>query len=96
MRVALRTVPAAMSMTVSAPAEGVERHGRDGAEGALAWFAVAIGEVQVDSVIVDGDQRGAFHGLITGEIGECHMSNLRRVDTSGGNWTGAARVVLDG
>jgi hypothetical protein len=42
----------------------------------LAGFAVAIGEVQVDSVIVDGDQRGALDGLVTGEVGKYHMSNL--------------------
>ena len=85
-------------MTVSAPARRVERHGRGGAEGAFAWFAVAVGEVQVDSVVVDGDQRGAFDGLVTGEVGECHVSNLGVLGTAGAAGIGpaAARVVLDG
>ena len=75
--------------------KGVERDGRDGAERALARFAVTVGEVQVDSVVVDGDQCCAFDGLITGEVGECHVSNLGD-DASRGNWTAAARVVLVG
>ena len=68
---------------------------------------------KVDPVVVDGDQRGAFDGLITGEVGESHVSNLggdagrevaegeptdsaRAITCPGGNWTAAARVVLNG
>ena len=65
--------------------EGVERHGRDGAERALARFAVAVGEIQVDPVVVDGDQRGALDGLVTGEVGECHVSNLGDDRPQGGD-----------
>ena len=31
----------------------------------------------VDAVAVDGDQRGAFDGLVAGQIGKCHASNTR-------------------
>jgi hypothetical protein len=71
-------------------------------EGSFAWFAVAVGEVQVDSVAVDGDQRCALDGLVAGEIGKCHVSNLGgesgswAIGINGGNRIAAARVVLGG
>ena len=87
--------------------ERVEPHGGDGPEGAFAGPAVAVGEVQVDPVVVDGEQSGAFDGLVTGEVGKCHVSNLKARDDAGcaevsttglrdGNSDAAARVVLDG
>ena len=54
----------------------LELHGRHGAEGLFAGGAVAVGQVEVDAVAVDGDQRGAFDGLVAGQIGKCHTSNL--------------------
>ena len=54
----------------------VELDGRHRAEGALAGFAVAVGQVEVDAVAVDGDERGAFDGLVAGQIGKCHATNL--------------------
>ena len=85
----------------------VELHGGDRAEGAVAGLAVAVGEIEGDPVAVDGDQRGAFGGLVAGEVRKCHASNLERCDDAGrlrgransprgGNRTAAARVVLDG
>ena len=54
----------------------VELDGRRRPERVLAGLAVAVGQVEVDAVVVDGDQRGAFDGLVASEIGECHESNL--------------------
>ena len=71
--------------------ECIELHGRDGAEGAFAWLAVAVGEIQGDSVTVDGDQRGAFDGLVTGEVGKCHVSNLRPVTMQAARWQTRSR-----
>ena len=48
--------------------ERVEHHRGGGAEGAFAWAAVAVGEIEVDLVVVDGDQGGAFDGLVTGQV----------------------------
>ncbi|HEY9304232.1 MAG TPA: hypothetical protein VIO95_08080, partial [Mycobacterium sp.] len=32
--------------------------------------------IQVDPIVVDGDQRSAFDGLVTSEVRKCHASNL--------------------
>ena len=56
--------------------ERVELHRRGRPEGALAGVAVAVGQIQHDPVVVDGDERGALGGLVAGEVGECHVSNL--------------------
>ena len=104
MRVALRTVLGGDVDDGVGAGERIELHGGDGVEGSVAWSAVAVGEIQNDPVTVDGDQRGAFDGLVTGEIGKCHASNLSGADAAAwwpatvrdGNRTAAARVVLDG
>ena len=54
----------------------VELDGGHRTEGVLAGLAVAVGEVEVDAVVVDGDEGGALGGLFAGEIGKCHASNL--------------------
>ena len=56
--------------------ERVELHCRHRAEGALAGLATAIGEVESDAVGVDGDEGSAFDGLVAGQIGKCHATNL--------------------
>src|SRR6516164_688095 len=48
--------------------ERSELHGGDRPEDPFARPTVAVGEVEVDPIAVDGDQRGAFGGLVTGEI----------------------------
>ncbi len=48
--------------------ERSELHGGDRPEGPVARSAVAVGEIQLDPVAVDGDQHGAFGGLVTGEV----------------------------
>ncbi len=54
----------------------VELDGGHRAEGAFAGFTAAVGEVEHDAVVVDGDEGGAFDGLVAGQIGKCHASNL--------------------
>ena len=44
--------------------------------GLLPWFSLTVGEVDDDAVAVDGDERGAFDGLLAGQIGKCHATNL--------------------
>ncbi len=56
--------------------ERAELHGRGGPERLLAGRACAVGEVEVDEVAVDGDERGSFDGLVTSQIGKYHTSNL--------------------
>ena len=56
--------------------ERVELDRRHGAERLLAGRACAVGQVEVDAVAVDGDEGGAFDGLVAGQIGKCHTSNL--------------------
>ena len=86
--VALRMVSAAMSMTVSAPASAsnstvvVDRKVR------LAGRAGAVGQVEDDAVVVDGDERGAFGGLVASQIGKCHASNLVVRLVAGRRWSG--------
>ena len=75
LRVALRIVSAAKSTKVSAPASASNSSGRQRPEGALAGLAVAVGEVELDAVVVDGDQRCAFAGLVVSQIGKCHASS---------------------
>ena len=48
--------------------ERVEHHGGGGAESSFARTAVAVGEIEVDPVTVDGDQGGAFDGLVPGQV----------------------------
>ena len=54
----------------------VELDCRYRAERALAGFTLAVGEVEGDAVAVDGDEGSAFDGLLAGQIGKCHASNL--------------------
>ena len=49
-----------------------ELDGGDGPEGLLAGGAGAVGQVEVDAVAVDGDERGSFDGLVTSQIGKYH------------------------
>src|SRR6202012_3462309 len=70
----------------------IELHGRGGAEGAFARVAAAVGEVQVDSVAVDGDQRCALDGLVAGGVRECHVFNLGVSTPAAG--TGRPRLGL--
>jgi len=85
--------------------ECIELDGRGGAECAFAWPAVTVSEIKGDSVTVDGDQRGAFDGLVTGEGWEVPPVQLRPGDDAArvvagqliladGNRTIASRVVL--
>ncbi len=53
-----------------------ELDGRHRSERVLAGLACAVRQIEFDAVVVDGDQRGAFDGLVAGEIGKCHASNL--------------------
>ena len=55
------------------------------AEGVFAGVALAVGEVEGDAVVVDGDEGGAFDGLLAGQIGECHASNLSADPDAGGD-----------
>ncbi len=34
----------------------------------LAGLAVAVGQIEIDAVVVDGDQRGAFDGLVKHDL----------------------------
>ena len=63
--------------------QGIEHHGGDGAESSLAGSTVAVGDVEVDLVAVDGDQGGAFDRLVPGEVRKSHASNLERAVPQG-------------
>ena len=73
----------------------VELDGRRGAEGALARFAVTVGQVEVDAVVVDGDERRAFDGLVAGQIGKCHVVQPRHATMQARGPGSAARRELD-
>ena len=62
----------------------VELDGRHGAERLLAGRACAVGQVEVDAVAVDGDEGGSFNGLVAGQIGKYHTSNLVAPSWRGG------------
>jgi hypothetical protein len=42
----------------------------------FAGCAVAVGQVEVYTVAVDGDQRCAFDGLVAGEVGKGHATTV--------------------
>ena len=59
----------------------------------FAGSAAAVGEVEDDAVVVDGDEGGAFDGLLAGQIGKCHASNLAvRPSDGAGRATGRGPV----
>ena len=64
--------------------ECLELDGRHGAEGLFAGRAGAVGQVEVDAVAVDGDERSSFDGLVAGQIGKYHTSNLMAALAAGG------------
>ena len=52
---------------------GVERHGRRRSEGPVAGAARAVGQIEHDAVVVDGDERRALGRLVSSEVGKCHV-----------------------
>ena len=50
----------------------VELDGGHRAEGLFAGSAAGVGEIEDDAVVIDGDEGGAFDGLVAGQIGKCH------------------------
>jgi hypothetical protein len=72
--------------------ERIERHGGHGPEGAFAGRAVAVGEIQLDLVVVDGHQRSALDGLVAGQVRKCHA--VQHIGS--GNMRIPGAVVLNG
>ena len=50
----------------------IEGHRRRRSERALAWAAGAVGQIEDDPVVVDGDERRALGCLVASEVGKCH------------------------
>ena len=69
----------------------LEFDGCEGPERLFAGRAGAVGEVEVDEVAVDGDERGSFDGLVAGQIGEYHTSNLVAPPVAGRSWLARQR-----
>jgi hypothetical protein len=73
---------------VGAGLRAPETDGRGGGEGLLAGLATAVGQVELDRVLDDVQQRGAPLGVGAGQVGRGHAgSRLLRVGWASDGWT---------